>query len=1072
MPITECLLRAETLLESSVESLTSSSEDALPSINAVLAEFRGDSRIPTTSDLAEQIEAAAHNPKARRASALFLIRCLGVPGVIPEGNQNGGQHLQRKLVTLVEQSAPDIADHLRLGEKKQTIDKFEALRDAHRQCMDLLDVFRILPDRPEEFANRRQDVFRILNHKFLKSYLNNYEFACLANVVRSVMSGICELLETADATFGPKLQQLTGLVQTELKSVEARKDFVARYAYHPFLLAALEVLSQIDKQSSDRFKCILRPRRSAPNVVERRFRLHEPNKIVRVNIPLVNEGPGIAADVTVQIVSSDEIVLGGNPIDIGAVPPGDFALSFDMLVGEPCNDVRLLVDIGWRTARGDRQTIAFEALLLAQNPNISWDALESSDPYSTEVAQGDEFVGRRKKVMALVNRLRKQRMQSSYVTGQKRVGKTSLALAVQDLLTREANPEAPIEVVYLEYGDYARKDAEATVEALGNAVAQGLLEDVPHDSRPTNLNFRGSLAPLNQIAQTLSALFPNRKYVLILDEFDEIHPEMYRFGPLAEAFFSNLRTLSAKKNIAVMLVGGENMPFIMGAQGDQLNKFIREPLDYFSRSEEWEDFCELARQRGTVTLNWYDSALNELFNYTNGHPYYTKLLCARIFQNAIMDRDTEVTIDEVRRAVPGLIETLDTNAFAHFWKDGIPAGREEAEVTELKRCRVLVAVARTLRQESEFTARTVAENIRGVGLAHSDIVPILQDFCRRDILREKDGFYEFVLQLFQTWLVEKGLNKLIADTLGDEMAGALQKAEDSAYVTGPEIAELLKSWSIYRGRRITAEDVRNWLAQRKPFREQRLLFKVLQNLRFVSEEEVREKLRVAHSIVKRHTTAFVPETRAQRRFDLMVTYVDGPAKSGSRYADRYAEENLISTSCVVDPNSFSERVVEHEEKRNITINGVIIIDDIAATGRTLASNVDRFIKDNLKFLNNRSITTVVVALLATREADEQVRAILQRIKGVNVDFRSCEIIQDRHFAFRDGNGIWSSQDEAGQAKAIVTEIGRGIYKNEPLGFGELGLLVVFYDTCPNNTLPILHSGGSSGWLPLFERPKN
>jgi hypothetical protein len=174
----------------------------------------------------------------------------------------------------------------------------------------------------------------------------------------------------------------------------------------------------------------------------------------------------------------------------------------------------------------------------------------------------------------------------------------------------------------------------------------------------------------------------------------------------------------------------------------------------------------------------------------------------------------------------------------------------------------------------------------------------------------------------------------------------------------------------------------------------------------------------------------------------------------------------------VAPNGFSTRVVEHEEKRNVTINGVIIIDDIAATGRSLADNVDKFIKDNLKFLNDRSITTVVVALLATREADERVRTTLQRIRGADLDFRSCEIIQDRHFAFRDGNGIWSSQDEADHAKALVTEIGRGICKNDPLGFGDLGLLVVFYDTCPNNTLPILHGSGSLGWWPLFERPKN
>jgi hypothetical protein len=321
-------------------------------------------------------------------------------------------------------------------------------------------------------------------------------------------------------------------------------------------------------------------------------------------------------------------------------------------------------------------------------------------------------------------------------------------------------------------------------------------------------------------------------------------------------------------------------------------------------------------------------------------------------------------------------------------------------------------------------------------------------------------------------MVEKGISKLIADTLGDEMADALQQAEDAAYVTSSEISDLIQNWPLYRGRRITAEDIRRWLGQRSQFREQRLLFKLLQNLRFLSEEEVREKLRTAHSIVKRHTTAFTPETRSHRRFDVMVTYVDGPGKSGSRYADRYAEENLISTSCVVDPKSFSERVVEHEEKRSVTINGVIIIDDIAATGKSLAGNVDQFVRENAQFLKDRSITVVVVALLATREGDERVRTAMQRIKDIDLDFRSCEIIQDRHFALREGNGIWSSQEEIDRAKALILELGRRVYKNDPLGFGDLGLLAVFYDTCPNNSLPILHGDSGKEWVPLFERPKN
>jgi len=179
------------------------------------------------------------------------------------------------------------------------------------------------------------------------------------------------------------------------------------------------------------------------------------------------------------------------------------------------------------------------------------------------------------------------------------------------------------EFAYLEYGDYSRKDADSTVEELGRTLAQRLLPHLPPEMQSISLDFRGSLAPLNMLSDLLNKMSPAKRFIIVLDEFDEIHPEMYRYGALADAFFSNLRTLSAKRNVALILVGGENMPFIMGAQGDQLNKFVHEPLDYFSRAEEWDDFVALAQQKSVGQLNWYESALTELFNYTNGHPYYS-----------------------------------------------------------------------------------------------------------------------------------------------------------------------------------------------------------------------------------------------------------------------------------------------------------------------------------------------------------------------------------------------------------------------------------------------------------------
>lgn len=1031
-------------------------------------------RLSAKASIADHLEAATEESGGRRDVALLVCRCLGETLDILNEDGTGGLHFQRRVVSLVEKGTPDFAALVNLSEKRMHSEKYEALKELHRSCLEKLDIFCAIPIDPAGFASRRQEVFKLLNNQFLRSYLNPYGFSAAGNMIRSVLNQANDVLDTYDSNFGHKLQELSDFVEASIAEVSTRGDFFASSALRPFLATAKMVVSKIESESSSRLACSLKPRRFSPQTLERRYPLHESDRIIRIKIPLVNDGPGMAVETTAQLVcGSDQAAIGTDLIDIGTVPPGEFSVTVDVLIGSPIAALRIQCEISWRTARGaERHSNTFETVILAQRQDVNWGQLEESDPYSTEVARGDEFVGRRSKVLALVNRLRKAHMQSSYITGQKRVGKTSLSFAVQEVLrSLEADP-ARINIVYLEYGEYARKDADSTVEALGRAVAEQLLVGIPPAERPGDLDFAGSLAPLNRIAQLLATLKPDQKFLIVLDEFDEIHPEMYRFGPLAEAFFSNLRTLSAKPNIALMLIGGENMPFIIGAQGDQLNKFVREPLDYFSRSEEWEDFIELARQKGAVPLNWHESALTELFNHTNGHPYYTKLVCGRIFQNAIADRDAEITVDEVRRAIPGLIHSLDVNAFAHFWKDGIPAGREQAEVIELKRCRVLVAIARARRHDKPLNAESIVEFRGHAGLASSDVLPILSDFCRRDVLRENDKHYEFVIPLFEQWLLAKGVSKLISDTLGDEMADALQDAEDRAYVTSPEIASLIERWPVYRGAKISSEEVRHFLGQRSSFQEQRLLFKLLENIRFLSEGEVRDKLRIAHRIVTRHGSAVIPESRVQRRFDVIVTYVDGPAKSGSRYADRYVEENLISTTCVMEEGSFDSKVTEHEERRGLTINGVVIIDDIAATGRSLSDNVTRFVKKNLVFLKERNITVVVLALLATREADEFLRERLRRLEGVDIDFRTCEIIEDRYFAFHPNNRIWADNDEKEQARALALEVGRSVHKSNPMGFGDLGLLVVFSDTCPNNSLPILHAGQPNIWKPLFERPKN
>jgi len=719
--------------------------------------------------------------------------------------------------------------------------------------------------------------------------------------------------------------------------------------------------------------------------------------------------------------------------------------------------INLFIELSWRRASSaDRKISSIDAKILSQSPDVDWRSLKELEPYSTEIAEGDEFVGRKEKVRSISNRLLKTRMQSTYITGQKRVGKTSLALAVKENLKSNKKSEN-IEFYYLEWGDYAHADPLKTVEAFGNSIADFLIEFLPQNVKIPKLDFKGTLAPLNKLSTLLMREHENKKFVLILDEFDEIHHEMYRHGPLAESFFSNIRTLSAKKNIAFMLVGGENMPFIISSQGDQLNKFIREPLDYFNRVNEFFDYQHLIKNPIKEKINWYDTAITELYNLTNGHPYYTKLLCSRIFSDAIDERDIEITATEVKKALEKAISRLDINAFAHLWKDGIFSDREEMPIYELKRCRFLVAVGRVLRRKNSLTPENILANEITGKLHEHEIIPLINDYHRRGIFIENDNEIIFQLPIFRIWLTEIGVKKLISDQLADELQQRVEDAEEAAYVTSEEITKFTENLPTYRGQKITSDEVRAWINQVEKFSNQRFLYNILANLRFFSEYEIREKLKLAHRFVLSNVKTYVRKHKSDRRADILVTYVDGPGKSGSFYASRYAEENLISSASVIEPNNLAKKVKENEEKQ-IEFTALVIIDDLAGSGKQLSGNLNNFLSKNLALFENKSTCVLVVVIAATKEGEANIRKTISGFENLNIDLRICEPILDIHYAFKKDNKIWKGKQELDKAKSLCLEIGTKIYKSAPLGYANQGLIIVFPNTCPNNSLPILHSG--------------
>ena len=327
------------------------------------------------------------------------------------------------------------------------------------------------------------------------------------------------------------------------------------------------------------------------------------------------------------------------------------------------------------------------------------------------------------------------------------------------------------------------------------------------------------------------------------------------------------------------------------------------------------------------------------------------------------------------------------------------------EVVSLRRCRVLVAIGRALRLGLPVTLTNVIAQKGYSSLTDTEIALTLQDFCVRGILEEENACYKFTLPFFREWLKQVGVNSLLVDRLADELASQIKAEEELAYVRDAEIVELTEKWPIYNGREISPSLVRAWLQQVDKHREQRLLFKILVKLRFFSDLEIREKLQNAHRAVARHIPPFTQRRPADRRNDILVTYIDGPGKSGTHYASRYAEDNKVAAHCVVEMGNFSKDLTKHEETFDVNVRSVIIVDDVVGTGRSLSDNLQKFMQVNRECLRLRNPAIRVVVLAATVDGQTKVREKLKTYDGIDIDLIVCEPLTSRHFAFADVKGF-------------------------------------------------------------------
>ena len=656
---------------------------------ATLAASGANDALETSAPL-DKLFSPSHSSQRKKHIALSLVRLLAhYPDILKL------PHISLRLFDLLDsQLADSLYRNAKLVPKAQAFEKVNAIRDlidkVEReldQIIETLDALDSLePFKTQYLKQINNGSARLIVHPFMTAELRSGE---LTAIIRATV----EFSKTTGLDLVPAYQRAHQL----LSDYMARCDLAGTEYARRFGRTVAEKVHAIAKKHFETTP-FSKPAALSITSSPKKYPLHATGASIPISFLLSNKGDGYALDVRLRVRSvSDNLNLATPNLSIGGLEPGETRVELVATVASPNGFALFELTVDWKNADDTPNEISDYVEVQSQREDVNWQEASTIDPYSlSPVSKFDVLVGRDTIISTLMSLATSPDVGSAFIRGQKRVGKTSIAKTLQTRLL-ELFPQDCV-VTYLEAGDYIGADGTSTIGRLGKQLCRAICRA---DSRLKNIaipEFADALSPLTEFLEEVSDVVPNSRLLFILDEFDELPLDLYRRGPLGDAFFRTLRSVSNKPHFGFILVGSEKMEYVLNCQGDSLNKFVKIPVDYFDKESQWGAFVDLVRKPALSVLEYSDSAVACLHKWSAGEP----ILCQAYLPWDLPDDDRQArfSCNGSRGRTCGqqdLSRDRGQTVFNIFGRMGIIDPPPRAEEVAVRRAKVLLALTECVR---------------------------------------------------------------------------------------------------------------------------------------------------------------------------------------------------------------------------------------------------------------------------------------------------------------------------------------------------------------------------------------
>jgi len=712
----------------------------------------------------------------------------------------------------------------------------------------------------------------------------------------------------------------------------------------------------------------------------------------------------------------------------------------------------------WENYDGEEHSSNIKLIFYAQRTDINWHDLKVKDAYSIRAVENEDKLIGRKDILDDLHKGLTSNINSYYIHGQKRVGKTSIVKTLKSKLEIDKS-------FIVTYIVNTGTSAEKSIQNLGKKICKEIKRQYKRELRDIEAPiFIDNIDPLEDFLDDVNDELGDKKFIFILDEFDEMSSGLYRRNDLSNAFFLAIRNFASHDRLkcSFILVGGEKISFLMSIHGKHLNFFNEHRVDYFDK-EHLNQFKELVQKPVSGYIDITDEAIENVYVETAGNPYFTNLICKEMLNIAIEKKDSHITDKEMIEAIEKVIYKAEKHIFIHFWEDGIRELQDEsiAEETSYKRRSVLLALSSLLKAKKLLKQEYITDKLTDE-FNESETKRILKEFVDRKILIEENEIYSFRINFFKKWLVSCGSEKIIMTLSHEQQIQKRAKEEKEAKITSQEVKTFIDSKNIiYNGKPLSPDDVRNWIEQFGDNLKQRLIFNILEKITYYRDSNIKDKMKTLYQQIKK--MKIIP-TIGKKTTHILVSYLDQVGKSSAEYAKYFGEENSIHSYNIVEKSKILDKINDKEE-----IKVLVFIDDFIGTGNSIIEYTTNLKKD-FPDIFKKEIDIYIGVITGFQEAKERIESEFEKLNIKNIKIILIDPLNERDKCFSENSKIFSNPDKRREAKDICEVTGQELVSKNPLGYGNCQATVIFPETCPNNCLPILWES-KKGFNPLFPRKK-